>query len=81
MVAREYLRDGVLPTPGTICNDVTEAVFSNGSNSDKTAATTTTTTTRKRALGRCDLGDLEEQMLEAGRVLSSQSQARFTRLF
>jgi hypothetical protein len=76
MVAREYLRDGVLPMPGTICNDITEAAFSNDSNSNET-----TTTRRKRALGRGALGDLEEQMLEAGRVLSSQSQARFTRPF
>ena len=52
-VAPKYLRDGVLPSSGTICGGETDVMFGN-----KTATT-------KRALGH---GDLEEQMLEAGEV-------------
>ena len=57
------MRDGVLPNPGTICGDITDTVFGNKS------------VTTKRAL---EHGDFEEQLLEAGRVLS---QARFTHPF
>jgi hypothetical protein len=63
--AREYFRDGVLPKPGTICGDITDQLFGNK----------TTTPTTKRAFGH---GELEERMLDAGRVLS---EARFTRSF
>ena len=45
----------MLPSPGTVCNDITETVFGNQ------------TTPMKRTLDH-DL--LEEQMLEAGKALS-----------
>jgi len=75
MVARAYLRDGVLPSPGTICGDITEEVFGASTSTNKTASTTT-----KRTLGLRDL-DLEEQIIEAGKVLSSQAEARFNNPF
>jgi len=75
MAARGYLRDGILPSPGTICGDITEEVFGTSNSHNKSAATTT-----KRALELGDL-DLEEQIIEAGRVLSSQAQARFRHPF
>jgi len=64
----------VLPSPGTVCGDITEEVFGASTSTNKTATTT------KRTLGLRDL-DLEEQIIEAGKVLSSQAEARFRHPF
>ena len=54
-IIREYFRDGVLPSPGTKCSDITDTLFG-----EKTGPT-------KRALGH---DDIEKRMFEVGKVLS-----------
>jgi len=58
-IIREYFRDGVLPSPGTQCSDITHVIFGN-----KTAPNPT-----KRALGH---DDLETRIfeIEVAKVLS-----------
>lgn len=58
---RNYFRDGVLPGPGTVCDDITDALFGNQ------------TATTKRAMGS---DDPDAQVLKALEVLSKTRLSR-----